>query len=478
MPDNPLESDLIYINRQQNILQPVDVEALIGPDHPARLLWDVTGKLDLSAFHAGIKTKRGKAGRPTFDPRLLISVWLYAYKRGIGSAREIARMCSIDPGLQWLTGFTEINHHTLSDFRVEHDAALKQLFEQVLAMLLMKKMITLETVTQDGTKILARVRSNSFRKQGKIREHLAAVRRHIEELGDPDGEANRSKSAQRRALEEREQNLKEALEEITQLRAQAKADKEPQVSETDPQARFMRTRSNGVAPAYNVQITTDAAHGLIVDVDATNEANDAQQLAPAIARIEQSTGKRPATVIADSDYTNHDTVQAMASLNVDFYGSWKPAAKRTDRITREQFIFEESKNEFLCPEGKPMPLVNIQNTGRATNHIYRAALEDCAACAKRRDCCANPQGMTGRSVSRRFEPKLITAFKEKMETEAAKAIYRTRSAIAEFPNLWFKAKFGLRQFRTQGLRKARIEVRWAALTYNLLRYLQLDSHAV
>jgi transposase len=471
------ESDLIYIDRQQNILQQVDVEALIGADHPARLLWDVTGKLDLSAFHSGIKTKRGQAGRPTFDPRLLITIWLYAYKRGIGSAREIARLCVYDQGMQWLTGLKQINHHTLSDFRVEHDAALKQLFEQVLGMLLFRRMITLEKVTQDGTKILARVRSNSFRKQAKIREHLAAVRQHIEELGDPAGETNRSKSAQRRALKEREQNLQEALEEIAQLQVEAQADKEPQVSETDPQARFMRTRSNGVAPAYNVQITTDAEHGFIVDVDATNEANDAQQLAPAMARVEQSTGQRPHTVIADGDYTNHDTVQAMASLNIDFYGSWKPASKRKDRVPREQFVFDEKKNEFLCPEGKPMKLVNIQNTGRATNHIYRAAAEDCGACAKRRDCCADPQQSAGRSVTRRFEPALITAFKAKMETETAKAIYRTRSAIAEFPNLWIKAKFGLRQFRTQGLNKARTEVRWAALTYNLLRYLHLEANA-
>ncbi len=478
MPTNTspaLESDLICINRKQSVLQHIDIETLVGPEHPARLLWEVTGKLDLDAFHAGIRTKRGQAGRPTFDPRLLITIWLYAYKRGIGSAREIARMCTTDPGLQWLTGLTEINHHTLSDFRVEHDAALKQLFEQVLGLLLMKGMISLEKVTQDGTKILARVRTNSFRKEAKIREHLSTVRRHIEELGDPQADPNRSKIAQRRALQQREQSLKEALQQIGELQAQGKGKKEPQVSETDPEARFMRTRSNGVAPAYNVQITTDAAHGLIVDVEATNEANDAQQLVPAIARIEQTTGRRPGQVVADGDYTNHETVKAMAGLGIDFYGSWKSTGKRTDRMTREQFVFDKDKDQFLCPEGKAMPLVTIQKTDRATNHIYRAPGEDCARCAKRRDCCGNPKGTTGRSVSRRFEPPLITTFKKKMETEAAKAIYRTRSAIAEFPNLWIKAKFGLRQFRTRGLRKARIEARWAALTYNLLRYLQLEA---
>jgi transposase len=82
-PAAPTDCDLIFINRQQSFLRAVDVEQLIPADHAARLFWDVTGKLDLSAFYAAIKTKRGRAGRPTFDPRLLITVWLYAYKRGI-----------------------------------------------------------------------------------------------------------------------------------------------------------------------------------------------------------------------------------------------------------------------------------------------------------------------------------------------------------------------------------------------------------
>ena len=471
-----VESHLIYIDRKQNVMHHIDIERLIDARHPARVLWEVTGKLDLSAFHAGIKAKRGQAGRPTFDPRLLITIWLYAYKRGVGSAREIYRMCATDPGMQWLTGLKQINHHTLSDFRVEHDAALKQLFEQVLGMLLMKRLITLETVTQDGTKIQARVRSNSFRQEGKIREHMAAVRKHIEEMGDPKAKLTRKESAQKRVLRQREQSLQEALGEIEKLRAQG-SNKEPQASETDPQARFMRTRSSGVVPAYNVQITTDAAHGLIVDVEPIQEVNDSQQLEPAMARVQQVTGRQPPQVIADGDYTNHDTVKAMARLGIDFYGSWKATAKRPDQITREQFIFDQEKNQFSCPQGKPMPLVQIQKREHFTNHIYRAALEDCASCVKRAGCCANPKGKQGRSVSRRFDSALTTAFKRKMETAAAKAIYRTRSAIAEFPNLWIKAKFGLRQFRTQGLSKARMEVRWAALAYNLLRYVQLEPHA-
>lgn len=463
------------INRQQCLMHIVDVEQLIGADHPARLLWEVTGKLDLAAFYAEIKTKRGRAGRPTFDPRLLITIWLYGYKRGIGSAREIERLCHYDPGMQWLTGMTSINHHSLSDFRVEHDEALKKLFEQVLGMLLLKRMITLERVTQDGTKILSRVRHNSFRRQGRIGEHLDAARQHIEQLGDPCVNPNRQQSAQRRAAKQREQTLVEALEEIGKLQAQSKGNKEPQVSETDPQARFMHTRSNGFVPAYNVQITTDSAHGLIVDIETSNAENDAQQLVAAMDRVQKATGEQPQQVVADGDYTNHNNVNAMAARGIDFYGSWKEAAARTDVFSRDRFVFDKERNQFVCPAGKVLRFMHTEKTVRATLHIYQAGLKDCAPCPQRAECCARPDGKAGRKLSRRVDTPVIAAFKDKMAQQAAKAIYRSRSAIAEFPNLWIKAKFQLRQFRTQGLRKAGIEARWAALAYNLLRYFQLEA---
>lgn len=478
-PEARHDCDLIFINRQQSVLRTVDVEQLIPATHPARLFWDITGKLDLSAYYGAIKSKRGRAGRPTFDPRLLITVWLYAYQRGVGSAREIERMCQSDPGMQWLTGLDTINHHSLSDFRVEHDQALKGLFEQVLGMLLLEKMIRLERVTQDGTKILARVRTNSFRRQGRIREHLEAARKHIEEMGDPCANPNRRQSAQRRAAQERANKLAVALEEIGKLQARGngKEEKGPQISETDPEARFMRTRSHGVVPCYNVQITTDCANGLIVGVETTNAENDARQLLPAMERVEETTGQKPQQAIADGDYTNHENVKAMAKRNIDFYGSWSTKTRKEDGFSRERFHWDAEQNRFLCPAGKRMQQVAGQKTDKGTILIYRTAKGECAKCCHRTGCCGANQ-KSERSVSRRVDGAAVAAFKEKMAQAAAKAIYKTRSAIAEFPNLWLKAKFQLRQFRTQGLKKAGIEARWAALAYNLQRYFHLRTHGV
>lgn len=132
---------LELVNRQQMVWRTIDVERLIEEE--------------------AIGAVEGRAGRPALDPQLLISVWIYAYSEGVGSAREIARLCEYHPAYQWLTGLETINYHSLSDFRVEHQAALDELFTQVLGLLSAEGLVTLQRVMHDGTKVSrpARVRT-------------------------------------------------------------------------------------------------------------------------------------------------------------------------------------------------------------------------------------------------------------------------------------------------------------------------------
>jgi transposase len=141
----------------------LDVERLVDEDHPVRAIWELVGRLDLSAFVDRIGSLEGGAGRPAFDPQLLVSLWIYAYSRGIGSAREVERRCEHDPGFRWLTGLLTINHHTLSDFRLAHHDALDEIFTQVLGILSAEGLITLQTVMHDGTKITAQAGPGSFK---------------------------------------------------------------------------------------------------------------------------------------------------------------------------------------------------------------------------------------------------------------------------------------------------------------------------
>ena len=94
----------------------MDVEKLVGPDHLVRAIWELVGHLDLSRYTAEVESVEGVAGRPAYDPRLLISLWIYAYSQRMGSAREVARRCEYDPAFQWLTGMEVVNHHTSGRF--------------------------------------------------------------------------------------------------------------------------------------------------------------------------------------------------------------------------------------------------------------------------------------------------------------------------------------------------------------------------
>ena len=173
------------INRGQMVLRPTDVERLVPEDHEVRAIWEFVGRLDLSRYYEEIEVVEGEAGRSALDPQLMISLWIYAYSKGVSSGREIRRLCEHDPAYQWLTGLEPVNYHTLSDFRVRHKEALDDLFIQGLGLLSAEGLVTLERVMHDGTKVKAYASGDTFRREERIRMHLKAAREQVEGMGDP-----------------------------------------------------------------------------------------------------------------------------------------------------------------------------------------------------------------------------------------------------------------------------------------------------
>jgi len=470
------------VNRAQMQFRVVDVEALIPEDHPARALWEFVGRLDLSRYTEQIRAVEGGAGRPAYDPHLLISLWIYSYSQGVTSARAIERLCTHDPAYQWLTGLEGISAHTLSDFRVAHGDALREVFIQVLGVLSAAGLITLERVMQDGTRIRASAASKRFRRKARIQEALQEARAHMEALeAMPEDEGSRQQQ-QARARREQVERLEAALQAFEHLEAtKSTVDR---VSTTDPDARVMKQAEGGSAPSYNVQLSTDATHQLIVGVDVAQVGSDYQQLLPGLDRVAQNMGKLPAQVVVDGGYLSSDNIVAMAARGVDLIG---PAptdapvtASRTTSYHRRgvspayeasQFVYDAASDTYRCPQGQRLRY-DAWYVRDGTRRIrYKALAADCQVCPAKRCCC--PRNREGRSIERRVHLAPVQAFREKMQTDAARAIYRQRAQVAEFPNLWIKAKLGLRQFRGRGLRKVRLEALWAALTYNIQQWIRL-----
>jgi len=480
----------VSIDRRQLVLRTVDVERLIDEDHSARSIWELIGRLDLSLYCAKIEAVEGHAGRDHTDPHLLISIWLYAYSRGISSAREVARQCEFEPGLQWLCGLEPISHRTLSGFRSENKAALDDLFVQVLGMLSAEGLITLERVTLDGTKIKANAGGNSFRRKEKLQAHLELAGEQVRIL-NAEGEqeestANRQAAARRRAARQRASRLEAAVREVERLQQEKKHDRKDflaRASSTDPDAHVMRNGEGGTVPSYNVQLLTDTTHGMVVNVEATTDAIDYRQLKPALERCVTILGQRPKQIVADGDYTNHASVQAAAECGVDFYGSWqdswrpveRDACGRSGHFLASAFPYDPKRDCFTCPAGKALTRRTRLHRGNGVHaDLYHAGKTACLKCPLRSQCApANAQPMWRRAITRMEEPETTTAFKTKMATAEAQRIYAKRSQIAEFPHAWIKERCGLRQFRCRGRLKVSMEATWACLSYNLARWFSI-----
>ena len=474
------------VERNQMMMRPVDVERLIEEDHPARAIWEFVGKLDLSAYEKPIEAVEGVAGRPVWDPRLLISLWIYAYSRGIGSAREISRRLAYDPAFQWLAGLEVINHHTISDFRVAYDRELTELFTHTLGVMSAEGLVSLERVMHDGSKVRARAGADSFRREETLRAHLEAARQQVEAMGDPRAdESARQRAARQRAARERQERLEQALEELAKIR-QTKSDPKDQesarVSLTDPTSRIMKEGSGGYGPNYNVQISTDAKNKIIVAADVSQSSSDSGELLPAVEHIEQNLGKTPEQLVSDGGFTNRQNIIECAAKGIDFIGSFPEHHEQSEgqlkrrgvapEFYAQAFHYDAQEDCYRCPAGELLRYSGQENRPGVIHHQYRVEASVCAQCRFKEQCC--PQNASkGRSITRAVEALPVQEFKQKMQTEGAKAVYRQRGAMAEFPNAWIKDKLGLRQFHVRGLIRVRMEALWVCLTYNIQQCIRL-----
>ena len=486
LPRSDRAPRLKHINRDQLLFKTVKIDNLIDDKHPARAIWEFTGRLDLTSFYENIEAVEGVAGRRATDPRLLVSLWIYALSQGVGSARKIAELCEYHPAFQWLAGTEEINHHTISDFRVDHKAALEKLFVQVLGILSAEGLVTLERVAHDGTKIKAYAGIDSFRREEKIRAYLAMAEDQLDILKKEDVRtSHENNKIKKRFIQDRKDRMERALQELQKIRSSSpkgKAKDEVRVSATDPEARIMKQSDGGFAPSYNVQVSADADNGVIVGMDVTQAVNDCGQLTPAMEEIKRSMGSLPRQVVADGGFTNRQSILDMDEKSIDFIGSMRDTSSQSRARLKSRgidpefypgkFKHDSASNTHICPAGKILIYKGKVPMAGVTEHRYEAKADDCARCPNKAKCC--PTLLTkGRGIARRENDPEIKAFLSKIQTPEAKEAYRKRGSIAEFPYAWIKDKIRLRQFRLQGLFKVKMECLWACLTYNIQQWIRL-----
>jgi transposase len=419
---------VVEANRSQIEWRSFDLDALIPTDHRARTIVAAVERFDLSAFYAGIEAREAEPGRPPFDPKVLLALWLYATSEAVGSARHLSRLCERDHAYMWICGGLRPNYHTLADFRGAHDDKLDMLLTQMLAALMTAGAVKLRRVAQDGTRVRANAGAASFRRASTLRERcLQQAKEQVEQLRreldeDPAASTAREAAAQERSAKERLASVERAIAELPKVagaheRTQQKrareakrkgkvvdpSKSEPRVSTTDPEARVMKMGDGGFRPAYNLQFATDTESRFIVGVDVTNEGTDKAQMAPMLEQIERRTGQRPQQCLVDGGYTSIAAIDDAEARGTEVFG---PVQQQ-----------------------------------RSPNPHER----------KRRD--------TPRTA----------AWRARMGSDAAKIIYRQRAAVAETVHADLRRWRGLGLLPVRGTKKVKAIALWMALTHNVLR---------
>lgn len=330
---------LIPIIRTQSEIREICLDDMLPNDHRARLLWQFAEDLDLTRSLSRIKSREGEAGRPAHDPRMLLSLWLYATSQGIGSARRVAELCQTDVAYRWLSGDVHPNYHALSDFRSQGGKQLDDLMRQLLTGLVSNHILTLRRVSQDGVKVRAHAGAASFRREPSLKEIEARVKRQIEDLkkeldADPGASSRREQAARERSLKEKADKVARALRAVREVQetidrnlSPSGREREARASTTDPEARVMHMADNGFRPATNIQFATDTKTRLVVGVEANNRGTDAGSMEAMVRQVEVNTGVIPQELLVDGGYVSHKDMQAVAEMGVSVLAPLPKSAK-------------------------------------------------------------------------------------------------------------------------------------------------------
>ena len=420
------EARVVRPDRRQLRWDTIDLEGLLPADHRARLVWSFVESLDLSQLYDQVLSREGEAGRPAADPAVLLSLWLYATIEGVGSARELERLAQSDAAYRWLAGGVPLNYHGLADFRVESVEVLDRLLTQSVTALIGEGLVRLSEIAVDGTKIRASASKKSFKTSEKllkieaaVAERLVALKRELTD--DPGASTRRRQAARERAARDVQARAGRARAALERLAAERKAraakhakdearKKEPRASTSDPEARFMRFPDGAVRPAYNAQIAAAPKEGVIVSIEVTDRRNDAGLAGPMVDDIARRYGRTPDRLLVDTSYATSEDIVALAAHAAGPVSVYTPPPNEKETV--------------------------------------------------------KPASLARRRRKREKEPACLKAWRERMASEAGKAVYALRQRIERINADRKNHGFGFLAVR--GLIKAKAHALWHALANNLL----------
>lgn len=476
------------VPRHQKSLLPECDEDFIGPENPVRFIDAFVDGLDLAQLGFP-KVDEGLPGAPSYDPRLLLKLFIYGYLNRLRSSRDLEKAAYRNLEVIWLLGRLKPDHWTINKFRRTHRTRFQGVFREFNVLCARLQLFSKELVAIDGTFLKAVNNPARNFTKAKVEKILKEIDERTErylatlETGDQEAEGQglegaegakgskkqQAKDTPAKPLREQLAELEQEREKYAALLAQLTAEPGLQLSLTDPDSRLLDKGSEQVV-GYNAQIAVEGAHHLIVAQEVTRDANDKQQLAPMAEAARTALGAAALTVTSDGGYYNLEQLHRCEAQGIAAHvPEPQPAQVAGDgSYPDSRFRYDAESDSFHCPQGAELTRHKDTQKGGTHRKVYYNT-KACRHCPVREACTKGEF----RRITVHEHAATAAVVRERMAQKPE--IFARRKELVEHCFGTIKFWWGQAAFLTRSLEMVRAEFSLSCLGYNLRRVLNLVS---
>ena len=446
-------SEKVYRNQ----VMITSIDEMIDENSVIRVIDAYVQSLDVK--NLGYHVYNNKTGRPAYDPKELIGLYLYSYMSKVMSSRMMEKQTYINLEIMWLLDGAHPDHSTIAAFRSKNSEALTNTFHDFTKTCMKLGLIGGKLLAVDGTKIHAYNNKKRNHSEKSLKKKIENIDEQIAEYFS-ELDKNDSQNEKIQELESRKESYKEMLDELNNSH-------ETQISVTDPDSRLMDNKKGGLDVAYNIQATVDSENGLVIDQYVINAPTDQGELSKAASRAQEILCENDLTVLADKGYYNGKDVEECFSLGVTPIVSRQDPPKREGMYSINDFIYNEADDSFTCPHNQQLTKISNEDSIKTT-YANKNACKQCPYKTK----CFKQGGK--RKYKRIIKDAYFKAmYKADILFEKAKEQYRIRQELSEPVFGSIKRQLGFPQLNVRTKPKVSGEVSLLFLGYNFKRVMNI-----
>lgn len=460
-------------NREQSVLFPQSLDEIISADNEVRIIDLFAESINLADFK--FVTKNAIEGRPAYNPKDLLKLFVYGYLNAMRSSRVLEKECYRNVEVMWLMKQLAPDHNTIANFRRDNQKAIRQVFRHTVSIATQFNLIGGKLIAGDSTKLRAQNSKKNNFNESKIEQHLVYIENKLNEYNKALEAADEDN---KKIIETQIQKQNNRKDFYNNLSNQLQQNGDTQISTTDPASRQMITRNNITEVAYNVQTVVDEKHNLPIDYKVTNE-NDSKAMGTMLRRTKIILNTTDFTALYDKGYHTGSEIKKAVEMGISIMVAIPGVASFApdERYNFDKFIYNQQQDCYTCPQHQTLTTNGNWYQKSKQRYIYfvkHYKTKSCATCPALALCTKNKKG---RLLERsEYQPYIE---QNKKNIEANKETYKKRQAIVEHPYGIIKRQWGFYYITTKkGLRRASADVGLMFIAYNLRRLMNIvDKNA-